>query len=126
MPPSTNERGTSLARLLPVFFQHYPANPFVNRFQSANTTSWKRPEASLEELSKLQAAGQAGEGQGVKKEAGGDALKGKADGGKPSPLPAGWTEVKDPKSGKVYFWNQVRGWKNESTVGHHTRLVLGV
>lgn len=90
-----------------------------DRFQSANTTSWKRPEASPEELSKLQAAGKGrGGGQGVKKEEGegDDAQKGKADAGKPSPLPAGWTEIKDPKSGGVYFWNQVRGARNVSTI----------
>ena len=83
----------------------------MNRFQSANKTSWKRPEASPEELAKLQAAGKGGGGQGVKKEEVHNAQKGKADGGKPSPLPPGWAEVKDPKSGGVYFWNQVRNAK---------------
>ncbi|CAM9288250.1 unnamed protein product [Laminaria digitata] len=77
--------------------------------KSENKTSWKRPEASPEELSKLQTSGKAGGGHGVKKERGGDAQKGKTDGGKPSPLPAGWTEVKDPKSGGVYFWNKAKG-----------------
>lgn len=78
------------------------------KHQSANTTSWKRPEASPEELANLQAAGKAGEPQANRKEDGGDAQTGKADGGQPSPLPAGWVEIKDPTSGGVYFWNQVR------------------
>ena len=25
------------------------------------------------------------------------------------PLPVGWTEVKDPSTGRVYFWNEVFG-----------------
>lgn len=33
---------------------------------------------------------------------------GTVDGNKQGPLPSGWTEVKDPKTGGSYFWNQVR------------------
>lgn len=58
----------------------------------------------------MEKAGSEGEGktQHADKDKAADARAGNADGEKPGPLPAGWTEVKDPTSGGVYFWNQVR------------------
>ncbi|CAN0095204.1 unnamed protein product [Ascophyllum nodosum] len=56
--------------------------------KALNSTTWERPEVSAEELAK-RAAGEGAETQE-----------------KLPPLPVGWTEVKDPSTGRVYFWNE--------------------
>lgn len=63
--------------------------------QALNTTSWERPEMSADELAKsTRSEGeQPGEGKSEEKSS--------------APLPAGWTEVEDPNTGRVYFWNEV-------------------
>lgn len=39
---------------------------------------------------------------------GGQSGEGKSEEKPSGPLPAGWTEVKDPNTGRVYFWSEVR------------------
>lgn len=78
--------------------------------QASNATSWERPVKEGASVSgQLAGANPNSTGTGGKGKDGGgsSATTGKPEGGGP-PLPAGWTEVKDPKTGEVYYWNQVR------------------
>lgn len=61
-----------------------------------------------EELSKPASCDDKPDLEDAKTEGSGTAPTGTVDGDKQGPLPPGWTEVKDPKTGGSYFWNQVR------------------
>lgn len=86
---------------MPVFLPYPLAEQHL---QSSNATSWKRPVIAAEDIARksssttetnASASGGTGDcGGNVQAEVTG-------------PLPSGWTEVKDPKTGGVYFWNQV-------------------
>lgn len=65
------------------------------REQTLNTTSWERPEMSADELTKS-----------IRSEVE-QSREEKSEEKSSTPLPADWTEVKDPNTGRVYFWNEV-------------------
>lgn len=61
-----------------------------------------------EELTKPASSDDKPDLEDAKTKQSGTAPTGTVDGDKQGPLPSGWTEVKDPKMGGSYFWNQVR------------------
>ncbi|CAM9473589.1 unnamed protein product [Ectocarpus sp. 6 AP-2014] len=96
--------------------------------KSSNATSWVRPVVPPHEAPEPERGGAgkgggpgpAGSGPGESssrsdggvRNGGGSAASSTGEGGgdsTPPPLPAGWKEIKDPKSGGVYFWNKAKG-----------------
>eukprot|EP00903_Cladosiphon_okamuranus_P018223 g16762.t1 len=80
--------------------------------KSSNATSWERPVKEAASTQPTNANPNPLGARGTGKEGGGGAATGKHEGGegrKPPPLPAGWKELKDPKTGGVYYWNQSEG-----------------
>lgn len=85
--------------------------PDTTRSQASNATSWERPVKDGVSGQLANATGTPLGAGGKGKDGGGGAATGKSEGGgggAPPPLPVGWKEVKDPKTGGVYYWNQVR------------------
>lgn len=109
LPFNTPSFFRTLPLLLPLFSP--PVRQTDTRAQASHATSWERPVKEGASGQPTNANPHPCGAGGKGKDGGGGAAAGKSEGGgggAPPPLPSGWKEVKDPKTGGVYYWNQVR------------------